>query len=109
LGLNRRMIKDVKFAVSVALVILLLGMPVGCILAGYAPAHPCCPRTSVVSKCPYDALDNAKIASIAAHAVLPAAVSTGILPPSQPVLRDLLPEIAEDQPDLYVLNRILRI
>jgi len=99
----------VKFAVSIAIVVLLLGMPVGCVLAGITPAHACCPRTSVVSKCPYDALDNAKIASIVAIAVMPEAILAGVVPPNQPVLRDLLPEIAEAQPDLYVLNRILRI
>jgi hypothetical protein len=97
-----------RFAVSVALVVLLLvGMPLGCVLAGFSPLHPCCPRTNVNSKCPYDALDSAKIAGVAA--VVPMVAVTFIVPPSSPVMRDLLPEIAEDQPDLYVLNRILRI
>lgn len=97
-----------RFAVSVALVVLLLvGMPLGCVMAGFAPSHPCCPRTSVNSKCPYDALDHAKIVSAAA--VAPAVAVAFVIPPSRPVMRDLLPEIAEDQPDLYVLNRILRI
>jgi hypothetical protein len=97
-----------KFAASVALVVLLLGMPLGCVLAGSSPAHPCCPPTKASLKCPYDALDNAKTAVVAV-AVLPIATVIGIMPPSPPVVRDLLPEIAEDQPDLYVLNRILRI
>ncbi len=98
-----------KFAVSIALVILFLGMPVGCVLAGANPAHPCCPHTNTNIRCPYDALDSAKIAGIAVVAVLPTAPLVGIAPPNPPVWRDLLPEIAEDQPDLYVLNRILRI
>jgi hypothetical protein len=93
----------------VAIVALLLGLPVGCVLAGISPAHPCCPHTTAASKCPYDALDAAKIVGIAIIAVLPAAAVTEIAPPSPPVMRDLLPEIADDQPDLYVLNRILRI
>jgi len=98
-----------KFAVSIALVVLLLGMPLGCVLAGINPAHPCCPRTSVISKCPYDTLDNAKIASIGLVAIVPIAVITLIAPPSAPVLQDLEPAVTEAQPDLYVLNRILRV
>jgi len=98
----------VKFTVSIALLVLLLGMPVGCILAGYHPAHPCCPRTNINVRCPYDVLDNAKIVGIAAVAVVPNA-AVGITPPTTPLLRDLLPEIAEDQPDLHILNRILRV
>jgi len=98
-----------KFAVSIALVILFLGMPVGCVLAGANPAHPCCPRTGTNVKCPYDALDAAKIAGVAVVAAPPTAPLVGIAPPNPPVMQDLLPEIAEGQPDLYVLNRILRI
>ncbi len=98
-----------KFAVSMALVALLLGMPIGCILAGSSPAHPCCPPTKTSLKCPYDALDNAKIAGVVATVALPIAIVTRIVPPSPPVMRDLRPEITEDQPDLYVLNRILRV
>lgn len=98
-----------KLAVSVALVVLLLGMPIGCILAGYSPTHPCCPHKSASSKCPYDALDNAKAASIVPVANIPATIVTGIVLPNPPVVRDLLPELAEDQPEIYVLNRILRI
>jgi hypothetical protein len=99
-----------KFAVSIALVtLLLLGMPLGCILAGSSPAHPCCPPTKANVKCPYDALDTAKIVNVAVVAVMPISAVMGIIPPSPPVMRDLLPETAEDQPDLYVLNRILRI
>jgi len=98
-----------KFAVSIALVILFLGMPVGCVLAGANPARPCRPRTSTNIRCPYDALDAAKIAGVVVVAAPPVAALVGIAPPNPPVMRDLLPEIAEDQPDLYVLNRILRI
>jgi len=98
-----------KFAVSVAIIVLLLGMPIGCVLAGLSPGHPCCPRTTASSKCPYDLLDAAKIAGIAAAAVVPVVASAAIAPPTQQVIQDLLPEAAEDQPDLYVLNRILRI
>src|ERR1700722_159241 len=98
-----------KFAVSIALVTLLLGMPLGCVLAGSSPSHPCCPPIKTSVKCPYDALDTAKIVSVAVIAVMPVAAVTGIIPSSPPVIRYLLPEIAEDQPDLYVLNRILRI
>jgi|HubBroStandDraft_2_1064218.scaffolds.fasta_scaffold921876_1 hypothetical protein len=98
-----------KFAVSMALVALLLGMPLGCILVKCQVPAPCCPRTSTSFKCPYDALDTAKVASLAAAVDVPIAVATGIAPPPPPVLRDLRPEIAEDQPDLCILNRILRI
>jgi hypothetical protein len=98
-----------RFAVSIALVVLLLGMPLGCILAKCQVPAPCCPRTSSSFKCPYDALDNAKVAAIAAAVSIPILAWVEIAPPSPPVMRDLLPEIAENQPDLYVLNRILRI
>ena len=99
-----------KFAVSVAIVVLLLGMPVGCILVGASPAHPCCPRTNTNVKCPYDALDAAKIVGFAAVMPVPISTMEAIIAPATPsIMRDLLPEIAEDQPDLYVLNRILRI
>jgi hypothetical protein len=98
----------VKFAVSVAIVVLLLGMPVGCILVGASPAHPCCPRTNTNVKCPYDALDAAKIVGIVAVIPMPISIAA-IVPPSPSVMRDLLPEVAEDQPDLYILNRILRV
>ena len=97
-----------KYWVSLALLVLLLGMPVGCILAGSSPAHPCCPRKSMSLKCPYDALDNAKITSTAPVASVPMAMVSVVLP-NPPVMRDLLPEVAEAQPDLLVLNRILRI
>lgn len=84
-------------------------MPVGCILVGASPAHPCCPRTNVSVKCPYDALDAAKIVSFAAIVPAPISVATAIAPPAPSAMPDLLPEIAEDQPDLYILNRILRV
>jgi hypothetical protein len=99
----------VKFAVAVAIVVLLLGMPVGCILVGASPAHPCCPRTNTNIKCPYDALDAAKIVGFAAIVPVPISVVAAITPPTSSVLRDLLPEVVEDQPDLYILNRILRV
>lgn len=98
-----------KFAVSVALVLLLMGMPLGCILAGINPAHPCCPKTSVISKCPYDTLDNAKMASMGLVATVPVVAVTLVAPPAAPVLQDLQAAVAEAQPDLYVLNRILRV
>ena len=98
-----------KFMVSTALVVLLLGMPLGCILAGINPAHPCCPKTSVISKCPYDTLDNAKVGSSGHVAVLPVVVASAIAPPMAPMLQDLRPAVAEAQPDLYVINRILRV
>ena len=83
-------------------------MPVGCILVGASPAHPCCPRTNTNVKCPYDALDAAKIVGIVAVIPMPISIAA-IVPPSPSVMRDLLPEVAEDQPDLYILNRILRV
>jgi hypothetical protein len=98
-----------KFAVSLALIVLLLGMPLGCILAKCQVPAPCCPRTSSSFKCPYDALDNAKVATIAIVVTVPILALARIAPPSPPVTRDLQPEIAQNQPDLYVLNRILRI
>jgi hypothetical protein len=97
-----------KFIVSMALVLLLLGMPLGCVLAGYSPAHPCCPRKSTSLSCPYDTLDNAKVVRTAPVAEVPVEVAIGIVPP-QVVTREVLPEIAEAHGDLYTLNRILRI
>jgi hypothetical protein len=92
------------------LVVLLLGMPVGCVLAGFNPSHACCPGKSASSKCPYDTLDNAKAAKATAVANVPLAIATAVITTPRPLLvHDLLPEIAESQPDLYVLNRILRI
>jgi xanthine/uracil permease len=100
-----------KFAISVALVVLLLGMPLGCILAAcqvVAPPHPCCPRTNTSVKCPYDALDSAKVATIAAVAVVPMAAETGIAPANRSIVESS-PTVTEDRSDLYILNRILRI
>ncbi len=98
-----------KLGVSIALLVLLLGMPVGCVLAGFDPGHPCCPRTGASVKCPYDTLDNAKISSPGAVADVPTGVVTLLVPTGSPTLRDFLPEVVEAHPDLYVLNRILRI
>jgi hypothetical protein len=97
-----------RLLVSNALLVLLLGMPLGCILVGYDPGHPCCPRTNATVKCPYDALDKAKVAS-GFVAEVPMVVGTLIVPPDAPVAQDFVPEIVESHPDLYVLNRILRI
>jgi hypothetical protein len=98
-----------RFVVSTMLVVLLLGMPVGCVLAGFNPSHACCPSKSASSKCPYDTLDNAKAAKATAVANVPIAIVTEVVTPRPLSVQDLLPEIAESQPDLYVLNRILRI
>ena len=100
-----------KFAVSVALVVLLLGMPVGCILAAHqaSAAHPSCPRTSTNLKCPYDLFDSAKASSHLAIAVVPVPAAIGIARPSL-TDSDALPlTIAPVSDDLYISNRTLRI
>lgn len=99
-----------KFAVSLAMAVLLLGMPLGCILASCqvaAPVHPCCPRTSPNLKCPYDTFDSAKVAIQVAMAVPPAVL--GIAPPAASITFQPAPEPAEDLSDSYIFNRILRI
>ncbi len=100
-----------KFAVSMALVVLMLAMPLSCILAAYqAPAaHPCCPRTSTNLKCPYDLFDSAKASSNAAFAAVPVAVAVRIEPPIFSVSEALPLLIAPTGGDLYISNRVLRV
>jgi hypothetical protein len=100
-----------KFAVSLALVVLMLGMPLGCILAAHqsTAAHPCCPRTSTSFKCPYDLFDSAKASSNLAVAVAPVPVVVRIDPPALTVSDALPISIAPTTDDLYISNRILRI
>ncbi len=98
-----------KFAVSVALMTLLLGMPLSCVLANCQVPAPCCPRTSTSFKCPYDALDSAKVAGIAAVANVPLAVGTWIAPPDPRIEIGTSPAPSQDRTDLYIVNRILRI
>jgi hypothetical protein len=98
-----------KFAVSVALVVLLLGLPLDCVLAKCQVPAPCCPRTNTSFKCPYDALDSAKIAGIAAIANVPALSAAGFAPQAKNVELHPSPIIVEDRGDLYILNRLLRI
>ncbi len=101
-----------KFAVSFAMVVLLLGMPLGCILATCqidGPAHPCCPRTAAKLTCPYDTFDSAKIANMVPGVGLPAsdAIETASQTPN--FSHDFAPLIVTDHSDSYILNRILRI
>jgi hypothetical protein len=100
-----------KFTVSMALLVLLLGLPVGCILAAHqaTAAHPCCPRTSTNLKCPYDLFDSAKASSHLAIAIVPAPASLGIAPPTLNVSEALPLTIAPVSDDLCISNRILRI
>jgi hypothetical protein len=102
-----------KFAVSVALVVLLLGLPLDCVLAKCQVPAPCCPRTNTSFKCPYDALDSAKVAGIAAIANVPVLSAAGFAPPVANVeLHPSPPNIddrSDDRGDLYILNRLLRI
>ena len=100
-----------KLAVSVAMVVLLLGMPLGCILAscqGFLPAHPCCHRTSATLKCPYDYLDSAKVTNFVAVSTEPVEVAV-LAPPVPSFTLDSAPLIATDRSDSYIFNRILRI
>ena len=94
-----------------ALVVLLLGMPVGCILAAHqaTAAHPCCPRTSTNLKCPYDLFDSAKASSNLAIAVAPVPLAVRIDPPSLTVSGPLPLLIVPTSDDLCISNRILRI
>jgi hypothetical protein len=99
-----------KFAVSMALVVLLLGMPLACILVACdaTPAHPCCPRTTTNIRCPYDLFDSAKVASVSIAAHVPATIGIAIAPASASIM--LVPEdVGSDGSDLFLLNRILRI
>jgi hypothetical protein len=100
-----------KFAVSIALVVLLLGLPVGCILAAHqaAAAHPCCPRTSANLKCPYDLFDSAKASSHLTIAIVPVRASIGMAAPTLTVSEALPLTIATVCNDLCISNRILRI
>jgi hypothetical protein len=98
-----------KFAVSLAMAVLLLGMPLACVVASCQiapPAHPCCPRTGANLKCPYDALDSAKVATLVAS--MPAAERMEIAPQISSVLLDS-ESVAADRSNTYILNRILRI
>ena len=98
-----------KFAVSVAVVALLLAMPLGCILVKCQIFDaPCCPQSKASVKCPYDALDSAKAAALAV-ASLPPAVVTGIVSPHPPVALEPVETPPDPRRDLYILNRILRI
>jgi hypothetical protein len=97
-----------KFAVSIAIVVLLLGMPLGCILSACQPAaSPCCPRTSANVKCLYDYLDSAK--AVTPVAISLPATTIGIVPPSQTSVDDFSIAAIEPVGDLNILNRILRI
>jgi hypothetical protein len=100
-----------KFAVSMAIVILALGMPLGCILAAHqaTAAHPCCPRTGTNFKCPYDLFDSAKASHNVAIAPSPASVAMGIVPPALNVSKAPTVSIAPVCDDLCISNRILRI
>jgi len=100
-----------KFAISVALVVLLLGMPLGCILAKCqisAPGRPCCPQSRANLQCPYDALDSAKAVPNLAIADVPVLSAAEFVPF---VTREWIssPAIVENSSDLCILNRILRI
>jgi hypothetical protein len=96
-----------KFAVSVAMVVLLLAMPLSCIFV--AQTHACCPRPDKQSKCPYDAIDSAKVANPGAVVSLPATVAIQIVPQVLAVALDPAPSVAEDGSDLHLLHRVLRI
>ena len=98
-----------KFAVSIALAVILLGLPLACVLSScQVLEHPCCPRTSTNLKCPYDYLDSAKAATVVAIASSPAAEII-IAPPTPEVAYDLSPVADSSRADLCILNRILRI
>lgn len=99
-----------KFAVSIALIVLLLGMPLSCILAKCQVTAPCCPRTNTSFKCPYDSLDSAKVANTAPTASAPMlSAAVEFVPPLANTRLEPPPAIVEDRGDLYILNRILRI
>ena len=98
-----------KFAVSVALAVILLGLPLACVLSTcQILEHPCCPRTSANLKCPYDYLDAAKAATVIAVANVPAVVA-GIVPPALELAHDFSPVVQEHRGDLHILHRNLRI
>ena len=95
-----------------ALVVLLLGMPLGCVLSTFhaTSAHPCCPRTTSANlKCPYDLFDSAKATNHVAMAAVSVPVAAGVAPPSlftSEALPHSLPPITND---LYISYRILRV
>ena len=97
-----------KHAVSFAMVLLLLGMPLGCILTPCAIAHPCCPKTDASLKCPYDTFDSAKVAGMVVAVSLPTG-HTQIEPDTTFVATPFTPSIEKDGSNLHILNRILRI
>lgn len=96
-----------KFAVSLAMIALLLAMPLGCIFVGQM--HACCPKPEKNFKCPYDAFDSAKVANPGAVVCLPATVRIEIVPQVLTVALDSAPSVVEDGSDLHLLHRILRI
>jgi hypothetical protein len=98
-----------KIAISMALVVLLLGMPLGCILSTSPAAHPCCPRTSANLKCPYDLFDSAKASSHIVVAVAPVPVAVETNPPGPGVSELLATTAPAATNDLYISYRILRI
>jgi hypothetical protein len=100
-----------KFAVSVAIVVLALGMPLGCILAAHqaTAVHPCCPRTGTNFKCPYDLFDSAKASHNVAIAPSPASLAMGIIAPTPTVSKAPTVSVAPVSDDLCISNRILRI
>jgi hypothetical protein len=98
-----------KFAVSVALAMILLALPLACVLSTCQILEkPCCPRTGANLKCPYDYLDAAKAATVVAIASAPAA-EIAIVPPARQVAHDDSPVADSSRADLCILNRILRI
>lgn len=101
-----------RFGVSVALAVLLLGMPLGCVLAS-APAHPCCPDhkpdTSASLKCPYDVFDSATTGNLPAPVAALPVQAAAFVPQMQSDPAIDAPIVVADGGDLLLLNRILRI
>ncbi|HVO96656.1 MAG TPA: hypothetical protein VMT15_01250 [Bryobacteraceae bacterium] len=101
-----------RFGVSVALAVLLLGMPLGCVLAS-APAHPCCPHhkpdTSASIKCPYDVFDSATTGNLPAPVAALPVQAAAFVPHTQNFAPTGTPIVVEDGSDLLLVNRILRI
>lgn len=92
-----------RFVVALAMVLLLLGMPLGCVFA--APLHLCCPKSGANTKCPYDTIDSAKLARVVATASLPP--KNGIFVEFSARFTPIL--ACKNRDNLSILHQILRI
>jgi hypothetical protein len=102
-----------KFAVSIALLVVFLALPVNCILAAcrvVPPSHHCCHRTGPELGCPYDVMDTSHAATyVTLAAIEPKSIGSEIAPPIAAIDRFVSSPVSSHGGELHILNRILRI